>query len=111
MNNFGYYRKRHGILAYNAIIIANCGLNGYVEILKIVLDILDKLIQDFQNICGCLTMNEMHIKLTSLIICLINDNLINTSSTPPPEGEKNSTVYSTFNSFVHLKRSFHLLEV
>ena len=33
-------------------------------------------------------LNEMHIKLTSLIICLINDNLINTSSTPPPEGKK-----------------------
>ena len=28
-------------------------------------DILDKLIHDSQNICGSLTLNEMHIKLTS----------------------------------------------
>ena len=40
------------------------------------------------NICGCLTLNEMHIKLTSLIICLINDNLTKTPSTPPTERKK-----------------------
>ena len=30
----------------------------------------------------------MHIKLSSLIICSVNDNLTNTSSTPLPEGKK-----------------------
>ena len=56
--------------------------------MEIVLDILGKLIHDPQNICGCLTLNEIHIKLTSWIIFLINGNLINMSSTPPPEGKK-----------------------
>ena len=46
------------------------------------------LIHDSQNVCGCLTLNEMHIKLTSWVICLIHDNLINMSSTPAPEGKK-----------------------
>ena len=55
-----------------------------------VLDILDKLIYNSQNICGCLTLNEIRIKLTSWIICLINDNLINMSATP--EG-KNTVLY------------------
>ena len=41
---------------------------------------------DSQNIRGCFVLNEMPINLTFLIICLINDNLINTSS--PPEGKK-----------------------
>ena len=75
-----------------------------------ILDILEKLIDDFQNICGCLTLNEMHIKLKSLIICLIYDKLTNTSLTPPPEWKKNSIVHSTFNNFVYLNRNFHLLE-
>ena len=35
-----------------------------------------------------LALNQMHIKLTSLIICFINDNLINASSAPPPEGKR-----------------------
>ena len=39
-----------------------------------------------------LTLNERHIQLTSLIICLINNNLTNTSSTPPPEGEKKTVL-------------------
>ena len=43
-------------------------------------------IRNSQNICGGFAQNEMPIKLTSLIICLINDNLINTSS--PPEWKK-----------------------
>ena len=43
-------------------------------------------IRNSQNICGGFALNEMPIKLTSLIICLINDNLINTSS--PPEWKK-----------------------
>ena len=60
----------------------------YVYILEIILVILDKLIGDSQNVCGCLTMNKMLIKLASLIICLINDNLTNTPSTPPPEVKK-----------------------
>ena len=67
--------------------ITSCGLNGYVYMLEIVLDILDKFIHDYRNISGCLTMNEMHIKLTSLIICSIKDNLTNTWSTRPAEGK------------------------
>ena len=33
----------------------------------IVLDIFDKLIHDSGNNCGCLTLKEMQIELTSLI--------------------------------------------
>ena len=50
--------------------------------MKIILVTLNKLIYDFRNICGCLTLNEMLIKLASLIICSINDNLTKMSSTP-----------------------------
>ena len=32
---------------------------------------------------GCLTLNEMLIKLSPLVFCSINDNLTNTSSAPP----------------------------
>ena len=53
-----------------------------------VSDIMNKLIHDSPNVCGCLTLNEMHIKLASLIISLTNDNLTNTSSTRPPEVKK-----------------------
>ena len=60
------------------VFISNCGLNGYVYILEIVLDILGKLSHDFWNVCGCLTLNEMHIELASLIICSIDSNLSNT---------------------------------
>ena len=60
----------------------------YVYILEIVLEILDKLIHDPPNVCECLTLNEMHIKLASLIIFLTNDNLTNITSTPPPEVKK-----------------------
>ena len=52
----------------------------------------------------CLAMNEVHIKLASLIICLINYNLTNTSSTPPPELKKDSIMYSKFDTFVYLKK-------
>ena len=45
-----------------------------------------KLIHVSQNICGCLILNKMHIKLTSLIICLNENNLISASS--PSEGKK-----------------------
>ena len=82
-------------------------LNEYVYILEVALDILDKLIHDFRNVAGCLALNEMNIKLASLIICSINDNLSNKSSIPPPEVKKkttkkvkNNTVYSTFNNFM-----------
>ena len=64
------------------------GLNGYVYILQRALDIFNKLIYDYQNICGSLTLNETHIKLISLITCPINDDHFNTSSTLPPEGKK-----------------------
>ena len=80
-----------------------------------VSDIMNKLIHDSPNVCGCLKLNEMHIKLASLIISLTNDNLTNTSSTRPPEvkknNSKNSTVSSTYNNFVYLNRNFHLLEI
>ena len=56
--------------------------------MEIVLDILNKLIHDSQNICRFMTLNAMHSKLISLIICLINDNLTNTLSTPPPVRKK-----------------------
>ena len=49
---------------------------------------MDKLIHDSWNVCECLTLNEMHIQLASLIVCLINYNLTNTLSTPPPEVKK-----------------------
>ena len=57
---------------------SNCGVNEYVYILEIALDILGKLNHDSWNVCECLTLNEMHIELTSLIICLINNNLMDT---------------------------------
>ena len=75
------------IMIFYLCFISNYGLNGYGYILEIVLGI-DKLIHASRNICGCLTLNEIHIKLTSLIIYFINDNLINMSSTPPPKGKK-----------------------
>ena len=71
------------------VFVTNFRLNGYVYILEIVLDILDKLIHDSRNVFGCLILNEMHIKLTYLI----KDNPTNTSSTPPPEGKKKSVLY------------------
>ena len=70
------------------VFITNCELNTYAYILEIVLHILDKIIHDSQNVCGHLTMNEMHIKLTSLITFSINYNLTNTSLTPPSEVKK-----------------------
>ena len=64
------------------VFITNCWLNGYVYT-------LDRLIHDSQNVCKCLTLNKMHIKLASLIICATNKNLTNTPSTLPPEVKKN----------------------
>ena len=80
--------------------------------MKIVSGILDKLVNDSQNICECLTLNEMHIKSTSLVIFSINGNL--TSPTHHQHlhlKKKNSTVYSTISNFVYLNRNFHLLEI
>ena len=57
-----------------------CGINWYVYIVEIVLDVLDKLIHDSRKVCGCLTLNEMQIELASLIVYLINDILTNTPS-------------------------------
>ena len=70
------------------VFITNCGFNGCVYILEIVLDILDKLIHDSWNVYWRLTVNEVGIKLAPLIIFSVNNNLTNTSSTPPPEVEK-----------------------
>ena len=67
----------------NYFSITICWLNRYLYIWKIVLEILGKLIYDFRSACGCLTLNEMRIKLASLTICLTNYNFTNTSSTPP----------------------------
>ena len=69
--------------------------------MKINLDILNKLIYDSLNVSRSLALNEIHIKLASLIICLINCNLTKTTSTPPLE-VKNSTMYIKFNNFVLL---------
>ena len=66
------------IMIFYLCLITNFELNGYVYVLEI----------DSQNICGCLTLNIMHIKIISLIICLINDNFTKTPSTPPPEGKR-----------------------
>ena len=74
--------------------MTNCGLNGYLYILGIILVTLNKLIYDSQNICGCLTLNEMLIKLASLIICSTNDNLTNTTLTSPSEVKKQYCIYT-----------------
>ena len=70
--------------------------------LEIVLSILDKLIHGSQNICGYLTLNEMHIKSISLIICSINNKLTNTPSTPPLEGKKQKLKQKTVLYIAHL---------
>ena len=70
------------------VFITNSCLNGHVYISAIVLNILEKLIHDCQNVCGCLTLNEMYIKLASLITCSITNNVTKTSSPPPLEVEK-----------------------
>ena len=76
------------IKTFNLCFYRQLWVKWYVYILEIVLSILEKLIYDSQNVCGCLTLNEMHIKLASLIIWSINDNLTNTSSTRLPEVKK-----------------------
>ena len=69
--------------------------------MKINLNILNKLIYDCLNVSRSLALNEIHIELASLIICLINYNLTKTTSTPPLE-VKNSIIYIKFNNFVLL---------
>ena len=66
------------------------GLSEYINSLEIVLDILDKVIHDFPNVCGYFKGIKMYIKPASLIICLINYKLTNTSSTAPPNFKKSS---------------------
>ena len=61
--------------------------------MEIVLDKLHKLIRDSENVCGCLTLDEMYIELASLIICSINENLTNTSSATPLKQKKETTLY------------------
>ena len=74
------------------VFITIYGLNGHVYILEIVLGILYKLLHDSQNVCGCLTLYEIHIELTSLKICSIKENITNTSSTPPSEVKRQSYI-------------------
>ena len=85
------------------VFITNCWLNGYVYK-------SDKLIHDSQNSCECLTLNEMHIKLASLIICATNDNLTNMSWTLPPEVKieivlyiAHIILYTSTETFIYLK--------
>ena len=54
----------------------------------------------------CLTMNEMHIKLASLIICTTNDNLTNMSSTLPPEVKKTIVLYIAHIMFYTSTKTF-----
>ena len=76
------------ILTFNLCFHHNCGLSGYVFMLEIGLDILNKIIRGSENVCECLKLNRMYIKFASLIIWPINDNLTNTSSTPLSEVKK-----------------------
>ena len=97
---------------FQLVFVTNCGLSGYVYIFEIVPDILDKPIHNSRNVCGCFTLNEMHIELASSIFCSINNNLTNISSTFPPEVKnKNSIIYSKYDNFVYLERNFHLLNI
>ena len=71
------------LVSYNdfqLMFITNFGLNVYVYMLEIVLNILEKLIHDSRNVCGYLTLNEIHIELASLIIFSIKDSITNISS-------------------------------
>ena len=101
-----------GFLSWLSTYVFNtkCGLNWYAYILEIVLVMLNKHIYDSHNVCGCSTLNEMLIKLVSLIIYSINANLTNISSTPPSEVKK-AVLYSTFNNFLYLNRNLYLLGI
>ena len=84
------------------VFITNCWLNRYVYK-------LDKLIHDSQNVCECLTLNEIHIKLASSIIWKTIDNFTNTSSTLPPEFKKivlyiaHIILYTSTETFIYWK--------
>ena len=99
------------IMTFNFCFHHQLWVKWYVYVLAIVLVKFDELIHDSPNVCGCLTLNEMHIKSASLIIPSTNSNLTNSSSTPLLEVKKNSTVYSTYNNCVYLNRNFYLLEI
>ena len=70
---------------------------------------MDQLIHDSENVCECLTLIEMDIKLASLIICTTNDNLTNRSSTLPPELKKialyieDKILYTSTETFIYWK--------
>ena len=81
------------IMTFNLHFHHQLWVKWYVYILAIVLVILYELIHNSPNVCGFLTLNEMHIKLASLIISSTNNNFTNSSSTPLPEVKKSSTVY------------------
>ena len=98
------------IITFNLCFHHQLSVKWYVYILAIVLVIFDKLIHNSSNVCGCLKLNEMHIRLASLIIPSTNSNLTNSSSTPT-WSKKYSTVYSTYNNFVYLNRNFYLLGI
>ena len=55
-------------------------------------------------------LNEMNIKLASLIILSIKYNLANTSSRPPPEVKKNSIIYDKVNNFCLLEKKLLFIE-
>ena len=103
LENNGPQIKVHSIFWFSIMIFTLCFYQQlwvkwvcrYIYILEIVTDILDKLIHDSTNVSRCFTLNEIHIKLTSLIICSINDNITNTSSTPPPVVKK-TTLYVVY---------------
>ena len=86
----GLARKRRGIL----IMIFYCCFYNQLWVKWLCIDIVNSFghagqtHSRFPKCMGSLTLKEMHIKLTSLVICLINNNLVNTSS--PPEEEKDS---------------------
>ena len=67
-----------------------------------------------------LALNEIRIKLTSLIICSINDTLTTKSSTSPSEvhkkpkpneNKKKRKEKKKSNKFIYLNRNLHLLEI
>ena len=93
------------IMTFNLCFHHQLWVKWYVYILAIVLVICDELIHNSPNACGCLTVNEMHIKLASLIISSTSNNLTNSPSTPLPEVKKSSAVYSSYINFVYLNRS------
>ena len=98
------------IMRFNLSFHNQFELNGYVYILEIVLGILDKLIHNSRNVCGCLILNKLYIKLASSKISLTN-NKQPTRHQHLHLKQKDSTEYSSYHTFVYLNRNFHLLEI